>query len=407
MQKIIRRISIFSFIISAIIFALMFYAQISIPDEISLSDSNGIMSGAIFTYKIKNSDHENETKPDLASCYELNVSLFDAIPVKKTKLTVKSRKYVSISGDVFGIKMYTDGVMVVANEQIESGGKEVSPGENAGIKPGDIVKKVNSIKVLSSSALSKTVSDCAGKEISITYIRDGIENTVKIKPVISDLDGRYKIGLWVRDSTAGIGTMTFFDRDTGVFGGLGHAVCDIDTGLEMPISDGDAVEATINGVYKGKIGTPGELIGVFDSGSIGKLYYNGNTGIYGILSVYDKNAPVVPVAMSQEVSTGKAQILSTVDDKGPAYYDIEIERVYKSNNNVRNMIIKVTDDELLSLTGGIVQGMSGTPIIQNNMLVGAITHVFINDPSHGYAIFAENMIVTAQDVYENVMKKAS
>lgn len=407
MQKVIKRISFFSFIISAIIFALMFYAQISIPDEINLSDSGGIMSGAIFTYKIKNSDHENESKSDLASGYELSVSLFDTIPVKKTKLTVKSRKYVSISGDVFGIKMYTDGVMVVANEQIESGGKEVSPGESAGIKPGDIVKMVNSKKVLSSSALSKIVSDSKGQEVSITFLRNGVENTVKIKPVISDLDGRYKIGLWVRDSTAGIGTMTFFDRDNGMFGGLGHAVCDIDTGLEMPISDGDAVKATINGVYKGKIGTPGELIGVFDSGSIGKLYYNGNTGIYGILSVYDKNSPVVPVALSQEVSTGKAQILSTVDDSGPKYYDIEIERVYKSNNNVKNMIIKVTDDKLMSLTGGIVQGMSGTPIIQNNMLVGAITHVFINDPSHGYAIFAENMIVTAQEVYENVMKKAS
>ena len=160
------------------------------------------------------------------------------------------------------------------------------------------------------------------------------------------------------------------------------------------------------GCYKGKDGTPGELCGVFSGGVIGDLYVNSSTGIYGKLRNYDKNADVIPVALPQEIETGKAQILATVEAGEPKYYDVEITKVYRNSVGVRNMVIKITDEKLLSLTGGIVQGMSGTPIIQNGMLAGAVTHVFINEPTEGYAIFAENMLVTAQDV-EKMTKKAS
>ena len=403
MQKLIRRIYLLSFVFSILIFMLLGYAQMSIPDEINLSNSTDISSNAIFTYVISNSKEKdgNEILSHTSSNYEMNIKLFDAIPVKKTKVTMNKRKYVTISGKVFGIRMYTDGVMIVSNQQIETDGDSISPGKEAGLKPGDIIKQVNDKKIDSSSALSEAVRSSNGKSIKIVYLRDGKEKNATIKPVVSKLDGKYKVGLWVRDSTAGIGTMTFYDRDTGMFGGLGHAVCDVDTGFEMPISNGDAVEAQVKGCYKGKSGTPGELCGVFSGGSIGELLYNGNTGIYGMLNDYDKNAPVFPVALSSEIQTGKAQILSTVDSGNPKYYDIEIVKIFKSGNNVRNMVIKVNDEKLLAVTGGIVQGMSGTPIIQNGMLVGAVTHVFINDPTQGYAIFAENMLETAQSVADN------
>lgn len=409
MQRIIRRIFLFSLAVVSAVFGLLGYAQISIPDEINISQSGNISSGAIFTYEIKNSGKdENNDSPFLTQGYELNISLFDTIPVKKAKVFMEKRKYVTVSGEVFGIKMYTDGVMVVADEQIlTKDGSQISPGEIAGIKPGDIIKFVNSKKIKSSAELSEAVTSCKGEKIVLTIIRDGNQQKITIEPVIGKNDGKYKIGLWVRDSTAGIGTMTFFDRDNGVFAGLGHAVCDVETGFVMPISNGDAVEAKIKGCYKGLPGTPGELIGIFDFGSIGKLYYNGETGVYGILDKYDKNAVQTPVALSDEISKGSAQILCTVDDGGVENYDVEIERVYKSSGSVKNMVVKVTDEKLLSLTGGIVQGMSGTPIIQNGMFIGAITHVFVNDPTRGYAIFAENMIVTAEQVYNDVYKKAS
>ena len=409
MQKLIRRIYLLSFVLSIIIFLLLGYAQMSIPDEINLSNSIDISSNAIFTYVISNSKEKDENKihSQPPGNYEMNIKLFDAIPVKKTKVTMNKRKYVTVSGDVFGIRMYTDGVMIVSNQEIETKGDSISPGKEAGLRPGDIIKQVNGKKIDSSSSLSEAVRSSDGKNIETIYLRDGKEKHATIKPVVSKLDGKYKIGLWVRDSTAGIGTMTFYERETGMFGGLGHAVCDVDTGFEMPISNGDAVEAQVKGCYKGKNGTPGELCGVFSGGSIGELLYNGNTGIYGMLKDYDKNAPVLPVALSSEIQIGKAQILATVDSSNPKYYDIEIVKIFKSNSSVRNMVIKIEDEKLLSVTGGIVQGMSGTPIIQNGMLVGAVTHVFINDPTKGYAIFAENMLETAQIVAEEQLKDAS
>ena len=408
MQRIIKRIFLLSLSLSTVVFALMGYAQTSIPDEISISQSGKISSGAIFTYEISNGKIRTFSDSADDESYELNVRLFDAIPVKKTKVLLSERKYVTVSGDVFGIKMYTDGVMVVANETIlTSNGSQVSPGESAGMKPGDIIKLVNSKKVTSSAELARAISESEGKKAVLTVIRDGKQQQIVIQPVLSKNEGKYKIGLWVRDSTAGIGTMTFFDRENGTFAGLGHAVCDVDTGFEMPISNGDAVKAQIKGCYKGKPGTPGELIGIFDNGSIGKLYYNGETGIYGVLDSYDKNATQTPVAVEDEIKRGEAEIICTVDGSGAQKYSVEIERIYKTGGSVKNMVVRITDEELLSLTGGIVQGMSGTPIIQNGMFVGAITHVFVNDPTRGYAIFAENMVVTAQEVYNDVLKKAS
>lgn len=397
MRKFFKGISIGAFALSAVLFLLMGYADISIPDEIYLTESKEISSGAIFTYSLSR-EIPQERKVSDTEKYEMNIRLFDTIPVKTSKVTLSKRQYVTVSGKIFGIRMYTDGVMVVANQDIETDEGVLCPGDTAGIKPGDIIKKADGENITSSARLSKVIKNCSGKAFSIKLIRNSKETEVMLKPVKCKTDGKYKAGLWVRDSTAGIGTMTFFNRETGIFAGLGHAVCDVDTGKEMPISNGDAVKARVNGCYKGKSGTPGELCGVLEPVTVGDLYVNGETGVYGVLKSFDDTSPLMPVALPQETKTGKAKILSTVDSGEPQYYDAEITSVFRNSSGVRNMVIKITDENLISKTGGIVQGMSGTPIIQNGMFIGAITHVFVNDPTRGYAIFAENMLETAQSV---------
>ena len=205
--------------------------------------------------------------------------------------------------------------------------------------------------------------------------------------------------MWVRDSSAGIGTLTFYSPSSQVFAGLGHPVCDVDTGETLPLSSGEIVPAKIYSVNRGVSGTPGELRGGFEKGTLGNLTVNGETGIYGTLSNLPTLNDPVPVAMKQQVKSGSAQVLTTIDGTTPKLYDIRIDQVrYNDSSPTRNMVIVITDQELLDKTGGIVQGMSGSPILQDGKLIGAVTHVFVNDPTKGFAIFAENMLKTAETV---------
>ena len=212
----------------------------------------------------------------------------------------------------------------------------------------------------------------------------------------------------VRDSCAGIGTMTFIDAENGTFAGLGHGICDTVSGSLMPLEKGDIVNAEITSVTKSICGNPGALVGTFsDTSPKGTISANSELGIYGTLYNHDFSQNTVPVAFKQEVQRGKAQILTTVDDQPPKFYDISIEDISYNNNSPKNMIIKITDKNLLAKTGGIVQGMSGSPIIQNNMLVGAVTHVFVNDTTEGYAVFAENMIDFNNTIVQNKLSFAA
>ena len=199
--------------------------------------------------------------------------------------------------------------------------------------------------------------------------------------------------MWVRDSSAGIGTVTFYDESTGLFGGLGHPVCDVDTGGILPLSSGDVVDVNITGVRKSTEGNAGELQGIFVSDkACGTLYTNNQYGVFGALKNCPSPYSPIPMGLKQEIQLGEASILTTIDGDKPQEYSISIEKIdYRSDNSNKNMVIKITDEKLLSLTGGIVQGMSGSPIIQNGKLIGAVTHVFVNEPTKGYAIFCENM----------------
>ena len=332
--------------------------------------------------------------------YQAKVMLFNAIPVKTVDVSVVREMQVIPCGTPFGIKMFTNGVMVVGISDIQSDGAIVNPASKAGLKVGDIIVSVNGEEMNQNEQVAAAIEKSFGKPVSVTVKRDNVLLDTVLEPVKSDVDSSYKGGLWVRDSTAGIGTVTFYNPTNGAFAGLGHGICDIDTAEIMPLGSGDIVPVTISGVVKGEKGKAGELRGYFSSDvPVGSLQANVEAGVYGTLNSSPVNREALKVAMKQEVKTGPAKVLTTVDGGEPRYYDIQIESVnYKNHAMSKNLVVCVTDPELLAKTGGIVQGMSGSPIIQDGMLVGAVTHVFVNDPTKGYGIFAENMMSVSQSV---------
>ena len=331
------------------------------------------------------------------------------IPIKQIDLKIVAEKEVTVSGMPFGIKLFTKGVLVVGTGEVEAWDSVVNPGDNAGILLGDIIVSIDGKAVNSNEETAKVIEQCGGRPLAIHCIRNGVAMDFVLQPVKSTLDDRYKAGLWVRDSTAGIGTMTFIDPVTGIYGGLGHGVCDVDTGKLMPMSNGEIVPVKICGITKGLSGSAGELLGFFsDSKRIGSLDDNTISGVYGHLEAPNTLGKRVKLAYKQEIVKGKAQILSTISGEEARFYDVSIVHVnYDKENPSKNMVIRITDPELLKLTGGIVQGMSGSPILQNGKLVGAVTHVFVNDPTSGYGIFAENMLAQIDKTVKHNRKKTA
>ncbi len=410
MVKFIKTVCVFLFAASVCVLGLVSYGTNIIPDEIVVLSDQSVLTDEIFTAKRETNEKAAEQTilgSDTVDNYTVNISLLNIFPVKTSHVSVSQRHYVVPGGDIFGLKLYSNGVMIVGTNDVSTSAGSVNPAKNAGLEIGDIIVSVDGTTVNDSAKVSELFSKCSGKEISLSILRNSEFIDIKLTPVMSS-DGSYKVGIWIRDSAAGIGTITYYDTNSHIFGSLGHAVCDVDTGKIIPILNGEAVCAKITGCYKGKSGTAGELCGVFSGGTIGSIMINSNNGVYGFADT-DKleNRNVVPVATPNEIKEGKAQIISTVDGGGSRYYDIEITKIFKDTNSVRNMSIKVTDPELIEKTGGIVQGMSGSPIIQNGMLIGAVTHVFINDSLQGYAIFAENMLSVSDQLYEQIYKKAS
>lgn len=399
LKKCIRIVSVICFFVSGVIMMLLVVGYVRIPDEMTITEYDEINVGKTYVCQALVNYGAEDVSP-VETEYSTSVKLFNIFPVKSAKVKVSRRKYVVPGGNAFGIRLYTKGVMIIRIDGVTTPSGNVSPGKAAGLKEGDMIISVDGVDVYRNRELSAIFASSGGKTLKLEIERDSKKKEINFTPVLCSEDSTYKGGLWIRDSTAGIGTVTWYDRTNGIFAGLGHAVCDADTGEIMPLSGGDAVEAEIKGCYKGTNGSAGELCGVFSSGSIGSLYINGETGVYGIMDSFDADDKVVPVALRQEVKTGAAQIICTVDDTGAEYYNIEIKKIFDGTDNQRNMVIKVTDPVLLEKTGGIVQGMSGSPILQNGMLVGAVTHVFVDDPTEGYAIFAQNMTETAQGVEE-------
>jgi len=312
--------------------------------------------------------------------YEIDFKLLGIMPLKRSEVKVVSEQSLMVGGQPFGIKFYTDGVMVVSMTDVETVDKKINPAYNSGIRVKDILTTVNGVKIKSNEHLTSLVKSCEGKELSIGIKRDKLIFEVKVTPV-KDLNGTFRLGCWVRDSTAGIGTVTFYDTVNKTFAGLGHGICDSDTGELMSLSYGTALSAEIFSVIKGIAGTPGELRGSFnESNKIGTLYKNCNEGVFGIIegnSIPD--GEIYPIAFKQDIHEGAAEILCTTDGNGVQSYGIEIIHIYTNAvKTTKNMVISITDEALLEKTGGIVQGMSGSPIIQDGKIIGAVTHVCVN-----------------------------
>ncbi len=378
---------------SVLVFSVIIYGNATVSDSLeSVNGKTGI--GAEFL----SIGNENAVKAsgftNSDSEYKAQLMAFDLFPVKEVSVNAVKRRYVGIGGEVFGIKLYTKGVMAVKIDSVDVTTGVQSPAQLAGIKCGDCITHVDGSVIVNADDFISFIRNSGGRELSLTVERDGNTLNLKIRPNPSE-SGGYRAGLWVRDSSAGIGTVTFYDSENMLFAGLGHGVCDVDTGKIMPLSGGEAVRATVNGFYKSSPGDPGELCGVFSESVLGGLRVNSATGVFGELN--EKiSAKQMPVALEAEVQEGAAQIVATLDGKEPRYYDAQITKIYPaSGNEERNLIVKITDKELLEKTGGILQGMSGSPIVQNSMLVGAVTHVFVNDPTQGYGIFAQRMLETA------------
>lgn len=304
-------------------------------------------------------------------------------------------------GITTGIKMFADGIMVVGLSKITTQSGEICPAQQAGLREGDIIISIDGTNVSSTEELQNVITNAAGKAVSMKVLRANRKMDIQLQAVRAAIDETWRIGAWVRDSMAGIGTLTFYDPASGIFGALGHSINDVDTGNIMPLRSGSLMPSSVVGVKRGEAGRPGELKGEFDlTRSTGRLSVNSPSGIFGVLDDASLASGYEPmqVARRGEVKTGKAQILSCVDGAQRSSYDVEIIRIYSENEaDERGMMLRVTDPALLKLTGGIVQGMSGSPIVQNGKLIGAVTHVLVNDPKRGYGIFIENMLESAYE----------
>lgn len=403
-----RRYRFFAGVLSLVITAvqsLALYTQAILPDHyyVAAGETLKIRSSLPITSVASLDSMPVEVYSTAGNSYNVDLKLPYGVGVKKVQVQVVDREMVIPGGNTFGIKMFTEGVIVVGLSDIASAGTSQNPAKQAGIKVGDIILSMNGKKVQTNEDVGEMVASSAGRAVKVALNRAGETMVCALYPVKSD-DGVYRAGIWVRDSSAGIGTMTYYNPVTNVFAGLGHAICDVDTGSIMPLHSGEIVGVQITGITRGASGIPGELKGNFSGSKTGELLINSQVGIFGIGKQPPDHTKAIPLALKYEVVEGPATIWCTLDDGITKEYSIEIEKVSLAENNpTKNMIIRVTDPVLLGKTGGIVQGMSGSPIIQNNKLIGAITHVFVNDPTRGYGIFAENMDKMSKNV-ESVQK---
>lgn len=306
--------------------------------------------------------------------------------------TLSETKTVQLGGEVFGIRMYSDGLIVAALSEIYTDNTVCCPARDAGIQVGDYVLAANGKAVETNAELADVFAK--GQAVTLTMRREDQTYEITVTPAYSG--DSFRAGMWVRDSAAGIGTVTFYSADGRSFAALGHGICDADTKEVLMIREGEPAAITICGIQRGCSGEPGRLRGFFSSsGSLGSLTSNTELGIYGTLSEAHEGR-TVEVLDKGAVHTGAVQIAATIDDSGVQLFDAELERVSpNAKQETKTLILHITDAELLAETGGIVQGMSGCPILQDGKLAGAITHVFIDDPTRGYGIFAEDMLNTA------------
>lgn len=393
-KKFVRAADAFFALLLTIIYSFVIYGNSALPDKIIVNDDKKQVIERFYSVTAENNLKSVDFQSaESVGASESSLKFLNVIPVKNESVIKADSEKVFVSGKSFGIKLYTDGVIIVGTKDISIDGQIVNPTKEAGLQVGDVIISINGTRVYASDEVEEILNDNNGQSYTIRVKRDGSYKTFDLTPVYVPNESCYKAGMWVRDSTAGIGTVTFFYPKSGMVATLGHPITDVDTGEIMPILNGEAVETNVTGVTKSTGNETGSLSCDFSNIKIGSLTKNTKYGVYG---KYESDADlsdalVYEVAAVQEIEKGFCQIICTVNGDTPQVYSAEITKI-SYNDKEKNMIIKITDERLLDITGGIVQGMSGTPIIQNGKLIGAITHVIVNGPSRGYAIFAQTMI---------------
>lgn len=390
------------------LFIIFIYTLVieNIPNKMVIFQGEDISMRTLFGMSMKYKNLKTiETSSDLKSQVsknigktELQVSFFDNFFIKDVEVSVLPKTTIIPVGNIAGVKLYTNGVLVVGMSEIEGrDNKKYKPYESSGIKEGDTIIKIDEHEIESTNDLVKTINMSNGKEVKVKYLHDEETRECSMTPIETS-SKEYKLGLWVRDSAAGVGTVTFYEPSTRIFGALGHGITDIDTNELINISSGEFITTRILNITKGESGLPGKIQGTIENQkNIGVISKNSKFGIYGkvdnLASLNLDTSKEMEVALRDEINNGKATILCSLDNDKPKEYEIEIKKIYKENNyDNKSMKIKVTDDRLIEKTGGIIQGMSGAPIIQNGKFIGAVTHVLVNEPQEGYAVFGDMML---------------
>lgn len=400
-------------LILTLIIILVYVSNVtSIPDNLILMQGEELNIKTMFGLNLENSSGQtieamaSDTEKISKEVGKLDLSLnLGNFSLKDVTVNVIPNTVVIPGGEAIGLRLYTSGVLVVGmSEIVGTDNKSYSPYKDSGIQEGDMIVKIDDKAITCTSDLITKVNECNGNSVEITYVRDGNNYITEIKPTKTE-ENEYKLGLWVRDAAAGVGTITYYDPESQMFGALGHGILDIDTDQLIDIAKGEVITSKILSIVKGEKGKPGEVQGSIDNGKvIGEVYKNTNFGIYGKLTDASliEGGKTLEVMPRDEVKLGKATIICTLDNNKREEHEIEIERLYTSTNrNNKNMIIKVTDERLLEKTGGIIQGMSGSPILQDGKFVGAVTHVMVNNPEKGYGIFADTMLKQMKEVEKN------
>lgn len=331
---------------------------------------------------------------------KVTLSLWGMIPLKKIDVNVVSSSVVVGSGEAIGMKLNSSGLTIVSFEEITTRDySKAKPYKDKNIQRGDVIMEVNGVEVNEVEAFVKEIQKSKGNPIELSYLRNGKLQKELITPQIDRNDGKYKLGMWVKNITSGVGTVTYIDKNTGMFGALGHGISDIDGINLLDVNSGTAYKAVILSVKKGQKGNPGELKGAIRENNIyGSIIKNTRFGVFGYI---DENMKIsgdeYEICLKNDIEEGQAQILSTINGEKIKAYDIEIEQINLHGDiKEKSMIIRITDKALIEETGGIVQGMSGSPIIQNGKIIGAVTHVLINEPTRGYGVFIETMLENSE-----------